>query len=43
MHFPLQATTIDCFTVKLKLSDGYFSGHFFFCLFINGRVINYTL
>ena len=33
MHFPLQATTIDCFTVKIKFSDGYFSGHFFFLPF----------
>ena len=30
MHFPLKATIIDCFTVKIKFSDGYFSGHFFF-------------
>ena len=42
MHFPLQATIIDCFTVKIKFSDGYFSGNFFLP-FLNGRVINYTL
>ena len=28
MHFPLQATIIDCFTVKIKFSDGYFSALF---------------
>ena len=33
MHFPLQATIIDSFTVKIKFSNGYFSGHFFFGLF----------
>lgn len=24
---------IDCFTVKIKFSDGYFSGHFFFAFY----------
>lgn len=44
MHFKLQADTIDCFNVKIKFSDGYFCGLFFFFLpFLNGRVINYTL
>lgn len=42
MHFKLQADTIDCFNVKIKFSDGYFSG-LFFLPFLNGRVINYTL
>ena len=33
MHFKLQADTIDCFNVKIKFSDGYFSGLFFFFAF----------